>query len=244
MCRAFSFGALWFVVFFSMFSRVALGSHSLDQVILGVSFGMSLALMMYVFKDFLVIQFLKISETIFSRKTVLIILASGFIVCVLDFFLCSYLITRATKQIPQEWISNYIAQCGEIQEPAFYNKHRSNVYLYNFLFYTPLFAACIDSLFLNGTIIDHNQTSEEGPIKGMTRWLICGVQFYMLKTTWTFLLPNSEKNYWIGHVWIIIMLLLLFTLQKFLFKEFKLCKEYMTADEVLARYEESTKHKV
>ena len=102
----------------------------------------------------------------------------------------------------------------------------------------------VDSLFLGGTIVDFNKTLEVEagalfPVKGVMRWMIAGLQFYGLAGLWEWLLPGSIHNLWIEKVWMAIITFMIFSVMKFLFKNFWLTRPYVTYKDLAHLYNEA-----
>ena len=155
-----------------------------------------------------------------------------------------YAINRFNKfeDVPPEWVTEYENVCGKLEHPSWFYLHLQNIYAYSLFFLGTVIGVCIDHFLLGGTIVNYNKTTaidgdgENIPWKGMVRTLIAGLILYLFKFGWEYLFKGSMRNLFTHVWWYLFVPIILFTVVKYLFKMLGLSKQYVTFDEIEAKW--------
>jgi len=135
--------------------------------------------------------------------------------------------------VPPEWVLAFEKQCGKARHPHWFYLHLRNIYGLGLFFGGIVLGVTFDSLFLGGTIVQHNKTTEDNwPLYGVVRWIILSIFWYGSYWLWEYLVPGSMSNLWIKKLWMCLCAFFIFTVFKYLFNAFKLTKPYLTYLEV------------
>ena len=147
--------------------------------------------------------------------------------------------------IPPKWIEEYLHECDKLVHPSFFYLHLHTIYTYAFLLLGCVLGVTADSVFMDGTIIDYNKTleMEKGnsiiPFKGIFRWAIVALQFYILKAFSNYLIPGTLTNLWLSNIWMLVMAFLLFSITKYFFRTCNLTTLYLTFKDLEKLYNEA-----
>lgn len=167
------------------------GSNTLDQLIFGTSLTVGLTLSWYLLRDELTMFYLRVSEHVFELhhrvRTAIFFLTGSIVFFLIMYGSRTYILNAFNKMddVPPEWVLAFEKQCGKPVPPHWFYHHLRNIYQYCLFFGGIVLGVTFDSLFLGGTIVYYNKTSEEHyPVKGIVRWLIVALQFYLLQFAW------------------------------------------------------------
>ena len=77
------------------------------------------------------------------------------------------------------------------------------------------------------------------PYKGIFRWAIAALQFYILKMFSNYLIPGTITNLWVSNLWVFVMAFLLFSVTKYFFRSCDLTTLYLTYKDIETLYNEA-----
>jgi len=230
------------VVVFGWIEEMAIGSNSLDQVILGSSIGIAICFTWFMLRDEASVLFIKLSEHVeFWQEKLRVIIFT--IVCLIIFFVTAFFahywvihMFNKAEDVPPDWVLEYENQCGRVKHPAFYYLHLQRIYNYLFFFVGVVLGVTIDSLLLGGTIVNYNIHNEMDMsikgLRGLGRWLIAIGIWYLCQFLFGALFPFSMRNLWKSELWIMIAPMMPFSFVKYIYKALGLTKDFITFKDV------------